>query len=57
MKFLHTCKHAVVHQNLKPKKVLLNEHMVAKISDFGISKMANDHNANKRSPCKGDGKG
>ena len=40
MKFLHSCKHAVVHRDLKPQNVLLNEHMVAKIADFGISRTA-----------------
>ena len=40
MKFLHSCKGGVVHRDLKPENILLNEHFVAKIADFGISRDA-----------------
>ena len=57
MKFLHSCKHAVVHRDLKPQNVLLNEHMVAKIADFGISKTVDTHIATTSSSRAGDGEG
>ena len=44
MQFLHSSKHAVVHRDLKPQNILLNELMVAKIADFGISKKAETRN-------------
>ena len=48
MRFLHSCKHAVVHRDLKPQNILLNELMVAKIADFGISRKAETRNATTR---------
>ena len=53
MKFLHSCKHAVVHRDLKPQNVLLNEHMVAKIADFGISRTAQTRIATRGSLTAG----
>ena len=55
MKFLHSCKHAVVHRDLKPQNVLLNEHMIAKIADFGISRMAGTRIATAGSAVPGAG--
>ena len=55
MKFLHSCKHAVVHRDLKPQNVLLNEHMVAKIADFGISETARTRFATTGSLVAGNG--
>ena len=55
MNFLHSCKHAVVHRDLKPQNVLLNEHMVAKIADFGISRTADTRIATTGSSASGDG--
>ena len=57
MKFLHSCKHAVVHRDLKPENVLLNEYMVAKIADFGISRTAKTRVATAGSSVAGDGQG
>ena len=48
MRFLHSCKNAVVHRDLKPQNVLLDEYMVAKIADFGICRKAETHNATTR---------
>ena len=40
MQFLHSREPALVHRDLKPQNVLLNEHMVAKIAGFGFSRKA-----------------
>ena len=55
MQFLHSSKHAVVHRDLKPQNVLLNEHMVAKIADFGISRKAETRNATTRPQGNSEG--
>ena len=54
MRFLHSRKHAVVHRDLKPRNVLLNEYMVAKIADFGISRMAATRTATGGSSVPGN---
>ncbi|XDV19525.1 hypothetical protein PO909_024981 [Leuciscus waleckii] len=40
MNFLHQLSPPLLHLDLKPSNVLLNDSLVAKITDFGLSRMA-----------------
>uniref|UniRef100_A0A8C4ZFU1 Protein kinase domain-containing protein n=1 Tax=Gadus morhua TaxID=8049 RepID=A0A8C4ZFU1_GADMO len=43
MNFLHTLSPPLLHRDLKPSNVLLDDHLDAKLADFGLSRVSNSH--------------
>ncbi|KAJ0088158.1 hypothetical protein Patl1_32030 [Pistacia atlantica] len=54
IEYLHTgCVPAVIHRDLKSSNILLDKHMRAKVSDFGLSKLAVDGTSHVSSVVRG----
>nr|ABK95716.1 unknown [Populus trichocarpa] len=58
--FLHSSKqHSIVHGDLKPANILLDENFVTKLSDFGICRLLHhkEGSSNNTAICRTDPKG
>ncbi|KAK6943746.1 Protein kinase domain [Dillenia turbinata] len=54
IEYLHTgCVPTIIHRDLKSSNILLDKHMRAKVSDFGLSKLAVDGGSHVSSIVRG----
>uniref|UniRef100_A0A452XBP3 non-specific serine/threonine protein kinase n=1 Tax=Aegilops tauschii subsp. strangulata TaxID=200361 RepID=A0A452XBP3_AEGTS len=47
LQYLREGEHPIMHFDLKPDNILLDENMVPKIADFGLSKLFGEENTKK----------
>ena len=47
MSYLHS--HDIIHRDLKPDNILINDYLLPKIADFGLSKVKNNDNSDLNS--------
>eukprot|EP01018_Ginkgo_biloba_P007131 Gb_08218 [translate_table: standard] len=45
----HECRNTIVHCDLKPSNILLDENLEARIADFGVAKVINDKDVTESS--------